>query len=235
MIRVVDDHSGVLNRMCVSFRHTASTDIDTLSLHDALPICNAAGRGDRRDGPAGRVSADSASRRAGVHQRRAQVRGSGLGGRQGGPVAMSDTKLEMIVGVFVLIGITALTYLAVKLGKLEVIGGGNQIEIQAEFDSVAGLKTGASVEIAGVPVGHVKRITLNGERALVTFVIKPGVKLYGDSIASVKTRGLIGDKYVSISPGGSQKELTPGSKIRDTESGVDLESLIGEFIHGNVK
>jgi len=148
---------------------------------------------------------------------------------------MSDTKLEMIVGVFVLIGITALTYLAVKLGKLEVIGGGNQIEIQAEFDSVAGLKTGAAVEIAGVPVGHVKRITLNGERALVTFVIKPGVKLYGDSIASVKTRGLIGDKYVSISPGGSQKELTPGSKIRDTESGVDLESLIGEFIHGNVK
>src|SRR2546428_817058 len=160
---------------------------------------------------------------------------AGLGGRQGGPVAMSDTKLEMIVGVFVLIGITALTYLAVKLGKLEVIGGGNQVEIQAEFDSVAGLKTGASVEIAGVPVGHVKRITLNGERALVTFVIKPGVKLYGDSIASVKTRGLIGDKYVSISPGGSQKELTPGSKIRDTESGVDLESLIGEFIHGNVK
>ena len=148
---------------------------------------------------------------------------------------MSDTKLEMIVGVFVLIGITALTYLAVKLGKLEVIGGGNQIEIQAEFDSVAGLKTGASVEIAGVPIGHVKRITLKGERALVTFVIQPGVKLYGDSIASVKTRGLIGDKYVSISPGGSQKELTPGSKIRDTESGVDLESLIGEFIHGNVK
>jgi len=148
---------------------------------------------------------------------------------------MSDTKLEMIVGVFVLIGITALTYLAVKLGKLEVIGGGNQIEIQAEFDSVAGLKTGASVEIAGVPIGHVKRITLKGERALVTFVIQPGVKLYGDSIASVKTRGLIGDKYVSISPGGSQKELPPGSKIRDTESGVDLESLIGEFIHGNVK
>ena len=86
-----------------------------------------------------------------------------------------------------------------------------------------------------MPVGHVKRITLNGDRALVTFAIKPGLKLYGDSIASVKTRGLIGDKYVSISPGGSQKELTPGSKIRDTESGVDLESLIGEFIHGNVK
>ncbi len=148
---------------------------------------------------------------------------------------MKDTKLELIVGVFVLVGIAALTYLAVKLGKLEVIGGGNNVEIQAEFDSVAGLKAGATVEIAGVQVGQVKRIGLKGDRALVVFSLQPGVKLYGDAIASVKTRGLIGDKYVSLSPGGSQKELPPGAKIRDTESGVDLESLIGEFIHGNVK
>lgn len=148
---------------------------------------------------------------------------------------MKDAKLELIVGVFVLVGIAALTYLAVKLGKLEVIGGGNHVEIQAEFDSVAGLKTGASVEIAGVQVGQVKRIGLKGDRATVVFSLQPGVKLYGDAIASVKTRGLIGDKYVSLSPGGSQKELPPGAKIRDTESGVDLESLIGEFIHGNVK
>jgi len=148
---------------------------------------------------------------------------------------MHDTKLELIVGVFVLVGIAALTYMAVKLGKLEVIGGGNQIELQAEFDSVAGLKTGSTVEIAGVQVGQVKRIGLKDDRALVVLSLHPGVKIYGDAIASIKTRGLIGDKYVSISPGGSQKELPPGSKIRDTESGVDLESLIGEFIHGNVK
>jgi phospholipid/cholesterol/gamma-HCH transport system substrate-binding protein len=147
---------------------------------------------------------------------------------------MNNTKLELVVGVFVLVGIAALTYLAVKLGKLEVIGG-NNMEIQAEFDSVAGLKTGATVEIAGVQVGQVKRIGLNGDRATVVFSIQPGVKLFGDSIAAIKTRGLIGDKYVSISPGGSQKEIPPGGKIRDTESGVDLESLIGEFIHGNVK
>ena len=148
---------------------------------------------------------------------------------------MNNTKLELIVGIFVLVGIAALTYLAVKLGKLEVIGGGNNVEIQAEFDSVAGLKTGATVEIAGVQVGQVKRISLNSDRATVVLSIQRGVKLYGDAIASVKTRGLIGDKYVSISPGGSQKELAPGAKIRDTESGVDLESLISEFIHGNVK
>ena len=148
---------------------------------------------------------------------------------------MNNAKLELVVGVFVLVGIAALTYLAVKLGKLEVIGGGNNVEIQAEFDSVAGLKTGATVEIAGVQVGQVKRISLNSDRATVVLSIQRGVKLYGDAIASVKTRGLIGDKYVSISPGGSQKELAPGTKIRDTESGVDLESLISEFIHGNVK
>ncbi len=148
---------------------------------------------------------------------------------------MKDAKLELIVGVFVLVGLAALTYLAVKLGKLEVIGSGNQIELQAEFDSVAGLKSGSTVEIAGVQVGQVKRIGLKDDRALVVLSLRPGVKIYGDAIASIRTRGLIGDKYVSISPGGSQKELLPGSKIRDTESGVDLESLIGEFIHGNVK
>lgn len=148
---------------------------------------------------------------------------------------MNGSKLEVIVGVFVLLGIAALTYLAVKLGKLEVIGGGDQMEIVAEFDSVAGLKTGATVEIAGVQIGQVKRIGLDGDRATVVLSLQPGVKVYGDAIASIKTRGLIGDKYVSITPGGAEKELPPKGKIRDTESGVDLESLIGEFIHGNVK
>ena len=147
---------------------------------------------------------------------------------------MKNAKLELIVGVFVLVGIAALTYLAVKLGKLEVIGG-NHYEIQAEFDSASGLKTGATVEIAGVQVGQVKKIGLNGDRAVVSFTVTPGVKLYGDAIASIKTRGLIGDKFVSISPGGSQKELPSGGKIRETESGIDFEKAISEFIHGNVK
>ena len=145
---------------------------------------------------------------------------------------MKDTKLELIVGVFVLIGLAALAYLAIKLGKLEIIGS-NQRDIQAVFDSAAGLRTGAGVEIAGVQVGQVKRIALDGEHALVTLAVQPHVKVYQDAIASIKTRGLIGDKYVSLSPGGSDKELPPGGKIRDTESGVDLEAVIGEFIHGS--
>ncbi len=143
-----------------------------------------------------------------------------------------DTKLELIVGVFVLIGLAALTYLAVKLGKLEVISS-RQYHVTAVFDSVAGLKTGSPVEVAGVQVGQVKRIALDGEHALVTLALQPHVKVYQDAIAAIKTRGLIGDKYVSLSPGGSDKELAPGGKIRDTESGVDLEAIIGEFIHGS--
>ncbi len=145
---------------------------------------------------------------------------------------MKDTKLELIVGVFVLIGIAALAYLAIKLGKLEVVGT-HQRHVQAVFDSVAGLKMGAPVEVAGVQVGQVKRIALDGEHALVTLAVNPDIKVYQDAIASIKTRGLIGDKYVSLSPGGSDKELGPGGKIRDTESGVDLEAVIGEFIHGS--
>ena len=105
---------------------------------------------------------------------------------------MKDTKLELIVGVFVLIGIAALTYLAVKLGKLEVVGS-HQRHVQAVFDSVAGLKTGAPVEVAGVQVGQVKRIALDGEHAVVTLAVNPDVKVYQDAIASIKTRGLIGD------------------------------------------
>ena len=89
------------------------------------------------------------------------------------------------------------------------------------------------MEVAGVQVGQVKRIALDGEHAVVTLAVNPDVKVYQDAIASIKTRGLIGDKYVALSPGGSDKELTVGGKIRDTESGVDLEAIIGEFIHGS--
>jgi len=147
-------------------------------------------------------------------------------------MTVKDAKLELVVGVFVLIGLVALTYLAVKLGKLEVISS-RQNHVSAIFDSVAGLKSGAPVEIAGVQVGQVKRIALDGEHAIVTLALQPQVKVYQDAIAAIKTRGLIGDKYVSLSPGGADKELAAGGKIRDTESGVDLEAIIGEFIHGS--
>ena len=146
---------------------------------------------------------------------------------------MERTKLELVVGVFVLVGVLCLGYLSIKLGKLEVIGG-HLYTVDAEFDSVSGLKAGATIEIAGVEVGRVKAINLNRDRAIATFAIHDGITLYDDTIASVKTRGIIGEKFVSLSLGGGGKELKPGAKIRDTESGVDLEQLISQFVHGKV-
>jgi phospholipid/cholesterol/gamma-HCH transport system substrate-binding protein len=147
---------------------------------------------------------------------------------------MQRAKLELVVGVFVLIGLACLAYLSIKLGKLEVIGG-HIYEVEAVFDSVSGLKPGATVEVAGVEVGRVKAIRLNDDQATLKMAIRDGVKLYSDTIASVKTRGIIGEKFVALSPGGGGEPLKDGSRIRDTESGVDLEELVSQFIHGNVK
>jgi phospholipid/cholesterol/gamma-HCH transport system substrate-binding protein len=147
---------------------------------------------------------------------------------------MEKTKLEFIVGVFVLIGIVCLGYLSIKLGKLELIGG-NVYEVIAQFNTASGLKAGSSVEIAGVEVGRVRAIRLNDDRAAVVLAVDDKVKLYTDTIASIKTRGIIGEKFLALSPGGGGDPLKPGDTIRDTESGLDLEELVSQYVHGNVK
>ncbi|MFM7841235.1 MAG: outer membrane lipid asymmetry maintenance protein MlaD [Nitrospira sp.] len=147
---------------------------------------------------------------------------------------MEKAKLELVVGVFVLIGIGCLGYLSIKLGKLEVIGG-DRYRIEAEFDTVSGLRPGATIEIAGVEVGRVQSIRLKQDRAVATFAVNQGITLYDDTIASVKTRGIIGEKFVSLSLGGGGSELKPGGRIRDTESGLDLEELVSQYVHGKVK
>ncbi len=148
---------------------------------------------------------------------------------------MKKASLETVVGIFVLIGILCLAYLSIKLGKMEILGGDNYV-VQARFDSVSGLKEGASVEIAGVEVGRVDRIVLDpkSDLARVSLRIRSGVKLTDDVIASVRTRGIIGDKFVNLSPGGSEKYLASGGTIRNTESAVDLEELISQYIHGKI-
>jgi len=147
---------------------------------------------------------------------------------------MEKTRLEFIVGVFVLTGIVCLAYLSIKLGKLELIGG-NVYEVIAQFNTASGLKAGSSVEIAGVEVGRVRAITLNEDRAAVILAVDNKVKLYTDTIASIKTRGIIGEKFLALSPGGGGDPLKPGDTIRDTESGLDLEELVSQYVHGNVK
>jgi phospholipid/cholesterol/gamma-HCH transport system substrate-binding protein len=146
---------------------------------------------------------------------------------------MEKTKLELVVGVFVFIGLLCLAYLSIKLGKLELVGGG-VYEAEAQFHSASGLKPGSTIEIAGVEVGRVRGITLVEDRAKVKLAVNDTVKLYTDTIASIKTRGIIGEKFLALSPGGGGDPLKPGDVIRDTESGLDLEELVSQFVHGKV-
>lgn len=146
---------------------------------------------------------------------------------------MKRGNLELAVGVFVLLGLACLAYLAVHLGKLEIFGGGYRV--MADFDNISGLKPGAAVEVAGVEVGRVDSIRLtSGDRAKLVLKMSPGIKIYDDAIASVRTKGIIGDKYVKLSPGASGKAIPNGGKIRDTESAVEWEELISKYIHGKV-
>jgi phospholipid/cholesterol/gamma-HCH transport system substrate-binding protein len=146
---------------------------------------------------------------------------------------MEKAKLEMVVGVFVLVGMLCLGYLAVKLGKLELVSG-DVYEVEAQFNTASGLKAGSTIEIAGVEVGRVRGITLKEDRAMVKLAVNNTVKLYTDTIASIKTRGIIGEKFLNLSPGGGGDSLKPGDTIRDTESGLDLEELVSQYVHGKV-
>lgn len=146
---------------------------------------------------------------------------------------MRRSPLELGVGVFVIIGILALSYLSIKLGRVELWGARGYV-VTADFPSVGGLKPGATVEIAGVEVGRVDAITLADYLARVTMRIHSGVTLQEDSIASIKTKGLIGEKYVRISPGGSDQMIPPNGRIREVEAPVDIEELISKYIFGKV-
>ena len=147
---------------------------------------------------------------------------------------MKRVNMEMAVGLFLLAGIACLGYLSIRLGKLEILRG-DTVPVVAEFSSVAGLKAGAGVEIAGVEVGRIDSIAVRDYKAVVRMEVRKGIALQEDAIASIRTRGLIGDKYVSISPGASDRLIPPGGRIRETESSVDLEGLIGQVIHGSAK
>lgn len=147
---------------------------------------------------------------------------------------MKKFDLELVVGVFVLIGILCLGYLSIKLGRLEVFGE-RRYTVYAKFEKAGGIKPGAVVEIAGVDVGKVKSIKLKEDyQALVELTIYKDVRLQEDAIASIKTKGLIGEKYVQITPGGSDKIIPDGGKIRETESALDIEELISKYVFGKV-
>ena len=146
---------------------------------------------------------------------------------------MNHSRTDIIVGIFVLAGAICLGYLAIRLGKVELFGATGYV-VYADFSSVAGLKVGDPAEIAGVRIGKVESLGLMDDRARVTLRLDPNVKLQDDVIASVRARGLIGDKFVLITPGASDNIIAPGGKIRETESPQDITDLIGKFVGGDL-
>ena len=146
---------------------------------------------------------------------------------------MKRSVLDLSVGVFVLIGLVAAGWLSVKLGRVDVLGSHGYV-ITADFPSVSGLKAGSPVEIAGVEIGHVDAVKLVDDQARVVMTIRSGITLQDDSIASIKTKGLIGEKYVRISPGGSAKTIPPNGRIREVEPPVDFEELLSKYVFGKV-
>jgi phospholipid/cholesterol/gamma-HCH transport system substrate-binding protein len=146
---------------------------------------------------------------------------------------MKKFDLELTVGLFIIAGIICLGYLSIQLGKMEIVGE-RGYEIYGVFSNVGGLKNGSSVEIAGVKVGRVKSVTLYNYQARVVLNLPENVKLQEDAIVSIKTKGLIGEQYIEITPGGSEKIINPGGQIRETQSAVDLEELISKFVFGKI-
>ncbi len=149
---------------------------------------------------------------------------------------MKRSSVEFGVGIFVLLGILCISYLAIRLGEFNVSGDA-YYPLKARFTSVTGLKTGAQVEIAGVQVGQVESIALDpkDQRAVVGFNIKQAIHLSDDVIASIKTAGLLGDKFIQLSPGGSDKILKPGDLIIETEPALDIEALISKYAFGKLE
>ncbi len=149
---------------------------------------------------------------------------------------MKKTSVEIMVGVFVLIGLICVSYLTIKLGKMQWFSN-DYYQLTARFESVSGLKSGASVDLAGVEIGQVGNIQLDNQKlvAIVDLKIKNSVELSDDVIASVKTAGLIGDKYISLTPGGSERILKAGDTIFETESALDIEELVSKYVFGDIE
>lgn len=142
---------------------------------------------------------------------------------------MYGKKTEISVGILMVLGMACLVYLSVNLGGVNLFGS-DTYTIKASFRSVEGLEPGATVEIAGVPVGKVKQIRLEENDALVVMEIQHTTQISDDTIASIRTKGIIGDKFVKLSPGWSEEYLSENDVLMDTESAISIEELINKYL-----
>ncbi|MBW2444108.1 MAG: outer membrane lipid asymmetry maintenance protein MlaD [Deltaproteobacteria bacterium] len=148
---------------------------------------------------------------------------------------MKKYTQETVVGIFVVIGLLAIAYMTVKLGNVGFLGE-QSYSLYAKFSSVTGLRAGNPVNMLGLEIGRVESFEMDQENlvAVVQLKINNGIKVYDDAIASIKTEGLIGDKFVSIDPGGSGDLLADGDTITDTESPTDIMELVSKYAFGDV-
>jgi phospholipid/cholesterol/gamma-HCH transport system substrate-binding protein len=144
---------------------------------------------------------------------------------------MKNFNTELIIGLFMLGGFLAFSYLSLQMGEFSILSFEKNYSLEAEFESVSGLKVGAAIEIAGVNIGKVARVGLAEQGlAKITMLINSDIKITTDAIASIRTQGFIGDKYIKIIQGADEEMLEEGDLIFDTESSIDFEELISKYI-----
>ena len=146
---------------------------------------------------------------------------------------MGKRSIETLVGLFVLLGILGLVFLSLKAANLAAFSSGDSYTLQARFDNIGGLKARAPVRSAGVTVGRVISIKLDPKtfEGVVILGLDPSVQFPRDTSAKILTAGLLGDQYIGLTPGADERLLGAGDQIRQTQSAVVLEDLIGQFIN----
>ena len=150
---------------------------------------------------------------------------------------MNKTVLDLWVGIFVIAGMAALLFLALKVGSMNVVKTANSYELVAKFDNIGGLKVRAPVKSAGVVVGRVTDVQFDGENfeAIVTLRIDNRYAFPKDTLAAIMTSGLLGEQYIGLDAGGDTQMLKDKDKIFLTQSAVVLENLIGQFLYGKAQ
>lgn len=150
---------------------------------------------------------------------------------------MNKTALDLWVGIFVVAGLGALLFLALKVGSMNVVKTSNSYELYARFDNIGGLKVRAPVKSAGVVVGRVTDVQFDGENfeAVVTLRIDNRYVFPKDTLAAIMTSGLLGEQYIGLDAGGETQSLKDKDKIFMTQSAVVLENLIGQFLYGKAQ
>ena len=146
---------------------------------------------------------------------------------------MGRKGIETLVGLFVLLGLLAIVFLALKAANLATFRVGGTYAVTAKFDNIGGLKVRAPVKSAGVTIGRVAAIALDTSsyQGTVTMELEQGIAFPTDTSAKILTSGLLGDQYIGLEPGGAEQNLKPGDQIKMTQSAVVLENLISQFLY----